>query len=228
MAKKSDNIDNKEESKRNLINTSLAVFGISIVVFAVLGALIVDNFSNLQQVEELSAMEEDTYKGEIDDRLRFIAMQDDDSNAIREEESSDADAKPENQDGELVFYNNEAKKNKFEEYNDKYKKKTDNDDDVNQNNQPDNIDIDEIPFRKEAVVSPTNITMKVVIGSFDTREAAQEELLQVSSQFTAPPIIKYINGKYALQVAAFKTKETAYEFVNSLRHQGYNARIIEE
>ena len=227
MAKNTNSIDEKEENKRKLINTALAVFGISIVVFAVFGALIVDNFSNLQQVEELSAMEEDTYKGEIDDRLRFIAMQDDDSAAIKEEESSDIDANPEN-NNELVFYNNESKKNKFEEYNDRFKKKTDNDDDLNSNNKTDNIDLDEIPFRKEAVVSPTNITLKVVIGSFDTKEAAQEELLQVSSQFTAPPIIKYVNGKYSLQVAAFKTKETAYEFVKSLRHQGFNARIIEE
>ena len=37
-----------------------------------------------------------------------------------------------------------------------------------------------------------------------------------------------VNGRYAIQVAAFKTPDTAYEFVNSLRQQGYNARIIEE
>ena len=72
------------------------------------------------------------------------------------------------------------------------------------------------------------LNLKVVIGSFATKEAAQEELLLISSQFTAPPFIKFIDGKYVLQVASFKTPETAYEFANSLRQQGYSARIIEE
>ena len=70
--------------------------------------------------------------------------------------------------------------------------------------------------------------MKVVIGNYDTKEAAQAELENVRSQFSAPPFIRVVNGRYAIQVAAFKTPDTAYEFVNSLRQQGYNARIIEE
>ncbi|MCQ2957696.1 MAG: SPOR domain-containing protein [Candidatus Gastranaerophilales bacterium] len=225
---KSKNLNAKEESKRKLINIALAVFGISIVVFAVVGALVVDNFSNLQQVEELSAMEEDTYKGEIDDRLRFIAMQDDDKAALKEENASEVDGETVEPGDVLTFFNNEEKKNKFEEYNEKFKKKDVNEVEDNNANQPSGVDMEEIPYRKDTPVSPTTTTLKVVIGNFDTKEAAQEELLQISSQFTAPPFIKYVNGKYALQVASFKTQATAYEFVNSLRHQGYNARIIEE
>ena len=54
------------------------------------------------------------------------------------------------------------------------------------------------------------------------------KLLEISSQFSTPPFIKQVNNAYAIQVAAFKTPETAYEYVNSLRQQGFSARIIEE
>ncbi len=217
----------KNEDKRKLINISLVIFCISIVVFSVIGALIIDNFSSLQQVEDLSQMEEDDYKGEIDDRLRFIAMQDDDRLALREKETSEIEEDLNEPNAADEFFQNgeEVKKTKFEEFNEKYHKRSVVDDaDIKAS---DSSDLEEIPYKKP-VTSSSPLNLKVVIGNFDTKEAAQEELLQISSQFTAPPFIKYVNGKYALQVASFKTPETAYEFVNSLRHQGYNARIIEE
>ena len=214
---------NKTNS-RTLINVSLIVFGVSIVVFTVIGALVMDNFSNLQQLEELSNMDEDNYKGQIDDRLRFIAMQDDDKVLLREQASSPLEQELSEPDEIMAFLNNESeeiKKSKFEEYNEQYKKKNAKDKLTQDNNS------DDIPDNKEKVKN-TALNLKVVIGNFSTKEEAQEELLLISSQFTAPPFIKFINGKYALQVASFKTPETAYEFANSLRQQGYSVRIIEE
>lgn len=214
----------KKTNSRTLINLSLIVFGVSIIVFTAIGALVMDNFSNLQQLEDLSHMDEDNYKGQIDDRLRFIAMQDDDKVLLRERESSPIEEELSEPNEIIEFLNNESeeiKKSKFEEYNEQYKKKTSKDK-LNAENLS-----DEIPYKKETVKN-TALNLKVVIGSFATKEAAQEELLLISSQFTAPPFIKFIDGKYVLQVASFKTPETAYEFANSLRQQGYSARIIEE
>ena len=214
----------QKTNSRTLINISLIVFGLSIVFFTVIGALVMDNFANLQQLEELSYMDEENYKGQIDDRIRFIAMQDDDKVLLREKESSAIDEEPA-EPNEIIdflnYENEEIKKSKFETYNEQHKKR------IEENKlKTENIS-DEMPYKKETVKN-TALNLKVVIGSFATKEAAQEELLLISSQFTAPPFIKFIDGKYALQVASFKTPETAYEFANSLRQQGYSARIIEE
>jgi len=214
----------KKANSRTLINISLIVFGVSIVLFTVIGALVMDNFSNLQQLEDLSHMDEENYKGQIDDRLRFIAMQDDDKVLLRERETSPLEEELSEPDEIITFLNNESeeiKKSKFEEYNELHKKKL-KQDKLNEENNP-----NELPSTKETVKNSA-LNLKVVIGSFATKEAAQEELLLISSQFTAPPFIKLLNGKYVLQVASFKTPETAYEFANSLRQQGYSARIIEE
>ncbi len=229
MKKNEIQSNKKNENKRKIINLSLVVFAISIVVFTVIGALVLDNFSHLQQVEELTTVEDDTYKGEIDDRLRFIAMQDDDKISLKETEEISAEEVV-NEPEEIAAFleNDEIKKTKFTEYNEKFRKKDSTETDINNTqNAEEEINLDDIPYKKEVpVVSPLN--MKVVIGDFDSKEAAMAELEQVRSQFTAPPFIKVINGRYAIQVAAFKTPDTAYEFVNSLRQQGFSARIIEE
>lgn len=229
MKKNEIQSNKKNENKRKIINLSLVVFAISIVVFTVIGALVLDNFSHLQQVEELTTVEDDTYKGEIDDRLRFIAMQDDDKISLKETEEIPAEEVV-NEPEEIAAFleNDEIKKTKFTEYNEKFRKKDSTETDINNTqNAEEEINLDDIPYKKEVpVVSPLN--MKVVIGDFDSKEAAMAELEQVRSQFTAPPFIKVINGRYAIQVAAFKTPDTAYEFVNSLRQQGFSARIIEE
>ena len=218
------------ENRRKIINLSLVVFAISIVVFTVIGALVIDNFSGLQQVEDLSVVEDDGYKGEIDDRLRFIAMQDDDKISLKGQEdfSENEEALTEPEEIAAFLENEDIKKTKFMEYNEKYRKKDLSENDINNKKADDEEKIiDDIPYKKEIPpVSPLN--MKVVIGNYDTKEAAQAELENVRSQFSAPPFIRVVNGRYAIQVAAFKTPDTAYEFVNSLRQQGYNARIIEE
>jgi len=219
------------ENRRKIINLSLVVFAISIVVFTVIGALVIDNFSGLQQVEDLSVVEDDGYKGEIDERLRFIAMQDDDKISLKGQEDLAETDNTLNEPEEIAAFleNEDVKKTKFMEYNEKHRKKdpAENETDDQKTIQGDDILGDDIPYKKEIPpVSPLN--MKVVIGNYDTKEAAQAELENVRSQFSAPPFIRVVNGRYAIQVAAFKTPDTAYEFVNSLRQQGYNARIIEE
>ena len=229
----------KVDKRRKLINFSLIVFAISIVVFAVLGALIIDNFSYMQQVEELSNMEEinDDYKGEIDDRLRFIAMQEEELANLQQKNNSgvleDESLQLENNIPEepepigLFLENEESPKTKFMEYNEKYRKK----DDDSVNNEVKKI-AGEVNLQglalKNQIPPTSSMNMKVVIGDFSTKEAALHELADISSQFSAPPFVKVVNGSYVIQVASFKTPETAYEFVNSLRQQGFSARIIEE
>ena len=193
----------------------------------------------MQQVEDLSKIEEidDTYKGEIDDRLRFIAMQEEELIALnneKKEASGNEISEKENSIDEpepigLFLENEETPKTKFMEYNERYRKK--DADDVSGNVVNDKIarevNLQSLQLKQEIpAVSPLN--MKVVIGDFSTKEAALQELADISSQFSAPPFVKLVNGAYVIQVGSFKTPETAYEFVNSLRQQGFSARIIEE
>ena len=230
----------KTDKRRKLINCALIVFSISVVIFAVIGAMVIDNFSYMQQVEELSKIEEkdDTYKGEIDDRLRFIAMQEEELAAVNQKQNN-----PEQLVGEvakeqadieepepiaLFLENEENPKTKFMEYNEKYRKKdVDSSDDVNVHKMQGEVNLKGLDLKNQ-VLPPSSMNMKVVIGDFSTKEAALHELADTSSQFSAPPFVKVVNGSYVIQVASFKTPETAYEFVNSLRQQGFSARIIEE
>ena len=222
------NDEKKKLKKRRFINVMLVTFALSIVFFTVVGAFVIDIFSPLQQVEEPSAMEEDDYKGEIDDRLRFIAMQEDEVGVpVDEQKQKDAAFDENNMPKEpeeiAAFLENEdVKKNKFEEYNEKYRKKSYKDENE------ENSEIDDIPYNKDVAISPDNVVLKVVIGDFASKEAAQVELDSIKSQFSSIPFIKAVNGRYTLQVGSFKTKATADAFVSSLQQQGYKARIIEE
>ena len=217
--------DEKKLKNKKFINVLLATFAICLVFFTVVGAFVIDSFSPLQQVEELSAVEEDDYKGEIDDRLRFIAMQEDEMGVPADEQKQedavvDENNMPNEPEEIAAFLENEdIKKNKFEEYNEKYRKKSPKEE---------NGELEDIPYNKDVAISPENVTLKVVIGDFGSKEAAQNELELIKSQFSSVPFIKAVNGRYTLQVGSFKTKATADAFVSSLRQQGYSARIIEE
>ncbi|MCR4881171.1 MAG: SPOR domain-containing protein [bacterium] len=222
---------NKSEDstkKKKFINIMLATFAVCIVVYTIIGALVVDNFSSLQQVEDINAIEEDDFKGEIDDRLRFIAMQEDEMGLAPDEQKEnndyfDENGTPNEPEEIAAFLENESgKKNKFEEYNEKYRKKQYKDADTN-SDEP-----DDIPYNKDVAISPNNVTLKVVIGDFASKEAAQGELDAIKSQFSATPFIKAVNGRYTIQVGSFKTQTTADAFVSSLKQQGHSARIIEE
>lgn len=217
--------DEKKQKIKTFINVLLVVFALCLAIFAVAGAFIIDEYSPLQQVEELSVMEEEDYKGEIDDRLRFIAMQEDEMGVSPDEQNneenlSDSNETPNEPEEIAAFLQNEdVKKNKFEEYNEKYRKKP-----VEENN----TEIDDIPYNKDVAISPDDVTLKVVIGDYGSKEAAQNELEAIKSQFSSVPFIKFVNGRYSLQVGSFKTRATADAFVLSLKQQGYSARIIEE
>ena len=228
----------KNDKKRKLINVSLVVFALAIAVFTVLGALVMDNFSHLQQVEELSTLDDTVEKKDIDERLRLIALQEEANEKLKADikteekilDQNNSTENPEEPEEISAFLENEEdlKKTKFMEYNEKYRKKETLEEGSSLNKETSSKEtLDEIPSKKESQdISALN--MKVVVGNYSTREEAEVELIQISSQFSAPPFIKTINGRYAIQVAAFKTPETAYEFVNSLRQQGFNARIVEE
>jgi len=217
------------EEKKKIINMILAAFGVCIVVFTVLGALVIDKFSALQQVEDLSATEEDTYKGEIDERLRFIAMQDgNETDKTTDKESGTEVTNNEPEDVSDFIDGENVKKNKFEEYNEKYGKKKDTNAEEN-DKQVSSESLDDVPYRKETVSTVTPTTnVKILVGNFATREAAEAEISRVQGLFPGTPVIKFLNGRYTLQVASFKSANSAYEYAESLRRQGLNVRVFEE
>ena len=197
MTNKPDTAE-KLAKKKKFINVILAAFAVCIVVYSVIGALIIDNFSNLMQ-------EEEAFKKKL--------FEDDEK--LKEEASPD---EPEEIGSFLA--NEEVKKTKFDEYNEKYKKKQYKEDTENKN----------IPseIKDEQQEQSSGKSLKVVVGNFSTIEEAQTEREKIKSQFSAEPFVKSINGKYTLQVGSFKAHATAEALANSLKQQGYSARIIEE
>ena len=226
MTSKPDS-EEKLAKKKKFIKVILATFAVCIVVYSVIGALIVDNFSNLQQVEEISKTDEDTFKGEIDDRLRFIAMQENESSQKKisgeDEEIKDNNSPDEPEEIGSFLANEEVKKTKFDEYNEKYRKKQ-----YKENTENENSGTEGAIKKEEPQEQSTGRSLKVVVGDFSTIEAAQSEREKIKSQFSAAPFIKTINGRYTLQVGSFKAHATAEALVASLKQQGYSARIIEE
>ena len=217
--------EEKTAKRKRFINVILAAFAVCIVVYTVIGALIVDNFSNLQQVEEISPSDEDNFKGEIDDRLRFIAMQDSEE-AQKKPEKEDEDIKDKNSADEpeeigSFLANEEVKKTKFDEYNEKYRKKQYKD---AAEGSADSAQVN----KQEPAMQNNGASLKVVVGDFATIEAAQSEMEKIKSQFSAAPFIKSVNGRYTLQVGSFRARATADALVSSLKQQGYSARIVEE
>ena len=217
--------EEKTAKRKRFINVILAAFAVCIVVYTVIGALIVDNFSNLQQVEEISPSDEDNFKGEIDDRLRFIAMPDSEE-AQKKPEKEDEDIKDKNSADEpeeigSFLANEEVKKTKFDEYNEKYRKKQYKD---AAEGSADSAQVN----KQEPAMQNNGASLKVVVGDFATIEAAQSEMEKIKSQFSAAPFIKSVNGRYTLQVGSFRARATADALVSSLKQQGYSARIVEE
>lgn len=210
----------KPEEKRKLTNMFLITFALLMVLFTAIGALVLDSFVQVPQFEDSSQTASEEEKGTVDDRLRFIAMQDNDK--INNIPSNIEEVDPA-MEVSFFYSPEEVKNSKFAEYNEKFKKKDVENEEATTDEQT--ATNDEIPFKKESVSnSPLNI--KVVIGSYSSKQEAQAALEQIKNQFSEPPFIKMYNDKFTLQVASFKTPDTANEFAKSLRNQGYYVRII--
>ena len=222
----------ESKNKKSVLNITFGIFAVSIALFTALGAIIVNEFSSMQQLEELNVVEQsDTVKGNVDDRLRFIELQDSDKIVSVEQIAQQQSEEP--ADEIAIFFDNDNQKTKFQEYNEKYKKdkkqeeppmepKKEEENNVNKGTG------DDVPFIKELPPPSTPMNMKVVIGNFATKEEAQDGLMKIQNKFSEAPFIKVVNGRYVIQVASFKTPATAHDFADSLRSQGHYVRIIEE
>ena len=222
----------ENKNKKSVLNITFGIFAVSIAIFTAIGAIIVNEFSSMQQLEELNVVEQnDTVKGNIDDRLRFIELQD--SDKIVSVEQIAQQQKEEPADEIAIFFDNDNQKTKFQEYNEKYKKDKKQEDPPMEAQKEEEKKVNngngDVPFIKELPPpSSSPLNMKVVIGNYATKEEAQEGLISIQNKFTEAPFIKVINGRYAIQVASFKTPATAHDFADSLRSQGHYVRIIEE
>ena len=104
------------KKKRSVLNITFGIFAVSIALFTAIGAIVVNEFSSMQQLEELNVVEQsDNTKGNIDDRLRFIEMQDSDKIVSVEQIAQQQNEEP--ADEIAIFFDNDNKKNKFQEYN---------------------------------------------------------------------------------------------------------------
>ncbi|GBR76472.1 protein SPOR superfamily [Candidatus Termititenax persephonae] len=81
------------------------------------------------------------------------------------------------------------------------------------------------PARPKAVPAAQGGTMyRVVVGNFDTKQEAQDVLENIKAD--GFPVYMYnADGKYRLQIGAFKSKALATALLNKAAEYGYNAFI---
>lgn len=170
-----------------------------------------DNYSSSEDYS-------DTQRGEMDDRLKQLQMEDDFS--MMQDESLAVE------DGGKVSI---PKKNKGEDVENKLPEET-----LGQSAVKDRVG--EAPKTQEALApvpapappAPALIA-RVIVGNYPTTEQAEvaKGILQEAG-LGVTPFVRKMNGAYTLQVASYGSKEKAMSVAETLLNQNFPAKVIVE
>lgn len=84
------------------------------------------------------------------------------------------------------------------------------------------------PIPKTAAVEPYKMT-KVYVGSYATIEQAiQAQNHLMNAPIGISPFVKEVNGSYVLQAGSFASVEKAENVANQIRQAGFSARVVSE
>ena len=178
----------------------------------------------------LSESDMDTEIKTIDERLKWIQMEDElPTVSIRN---------PKEKQGKNNAEDNDNKKEEKKDNIDKnVKEKTNNNESIFAP-RPTKIDLkkENLNFRINPVQTPDekkNNTIKTVskvyIGNFDQIEDAIKIQHRISQEETdIIPFIKSLNGVYVVQIGSFNDSEKAYSLSKRMKDKGYNSKIITE
>lgn len=179
----------------------------------------------------LGSSETDVEIKAIDDRLKWIQMEDElPSVALRDIEKRAEKLKEKEEAEELE----KLKKQEEQKEKDKEDKKTEKET-VEKREAPvptiedikkEHSDFREIPAATPVIPAPTPAVTKVYLGSYPDIETAMEVQNKVNS--TDPSIasfVKAVNGKYIVQLGSFSDKNRAKALVTQLQEKGFSPKL---
>lgn len=157
-------------------------------------------------------------KQAIDDRLRWIQMEDNMPGASKREDGS-----PEN---EVVYEPEKVKKNDD-------KKDSDVDNKADKKLAPVDLNTSQVNAQKQVPVpaapaEPPKMS-KVYVGSYSSIEQAiQAQNKLMNTSISISPFVKEYNGAYVLQAGSYSTAGKAEALAREINSLGFSARVVKE
>ena len=181
----------------------------------------------------LSSTESDPEIKAIDERLKWIQMEDDlPSVALRNQDEKSTRIKDlSDEDENLLLSNLDLKKNDKKEdvQKDDSKKETAKKEppvptisDIKKQYS----DFREIPTASPVIPAPKPVSTKVYLGSYsDIDEATNIQLKVAAAEPSIVPYVKSVNGKFIVQLGVFSDKERAEALASKLKEKGFNPKL---
>lgn len=180
--------------------------------------------ANTQQTEETSEFD---VKKAIDDRLKWIQLEDNMPGVSKREGDGEEDIKYETPDTKNKKDTKSEKKasNKEEQYGEEITLPQETHELIN----PQRIKPQApVPPVHSAAPQPFKMT-KVYVGNYSTIEQAiQAQNRLMESNHALSPFVKEVNGSYVLQVGSYASAQKAEAAVKEVNQSGFAARAVQE
>lgn len=218
-----------KNSKKQSVTLFLGAFFVLLLIFLGLAKMMSPDVE-ITLGDDTQQYEENMPRGEIDDRLRDLQMEDDGTLSAERDLT-------EVEDGERVVIPkkdiNEGVENKLPEetLGQKAVKDVVGEPQVQHTApkpQPQNVQPVPAPAPAPVAVQPS-VTARVVVGNYPTVEQAEvaKSILQEAGLGVSPFVRKSGTG-YTLQVASYGSKEKAMSVAESLLNQNFPAKVVVE
>ena len=175
----------------------------------------------------LGSSETDVEIKAIDERLKWIQMEDDlPSVALRDIEAKNAKLKEKEEAEELAKLEEEKKKEEERKQEEDKEKKKEPPVPTIEEIKKQHSDFREIPTASPVIPAPTPAATKVYLGSYNDVESAMEMQAKVNeADPSIASFVKAVNGKYIVQLGSFSDKERAAALVTQLKSKGFNPKL---
>lgn len=176
---------------------------------------------DIQNVEEQSS--ESDVKKAIDDRLRWIQMEDNMPGVSKREDGT----------SEEIDYEHSAKDSKAESHDKKHTDATNGNElaPIEYVNEPEPQQQElnpPVPAVPKPVVEQFKMS-KVFVGSYPTIEQAiQAQNQLMSTTVSVSPFVKEVNGVYVLQAGSYADAGKAESVAREINSLGFHARVVKE
>lgn len=229
----------KRKSKKNQnkdIIVFLSVFIVGLIILLGFAKMLSPNVDVAISVDdEIADIEEDTRTAGIDERLKFIKMEDE---GVNPDEKSSIMFSPELD--EKVELPTQRKKTVGEMEAEKATNKLTTEDlanasdSVNSTKSPEKEEPKKEIVKEIKVQQPTPapapskpVMARVVVGYYASEKQAEvaKSIIQ-DAGIGVSPIVKHIGGYYTLQVGSYNSKESAQAAANNLLKANFPARVV--
>lgn len=219
-------------NKEKKVKQTLALFIVTFLVSLVIITYFIKSFSpnvdveiggeDQQNIEESSDSSE---KEAIDDRLRWIQMEDNMPGVSKRDE---------NQTDDVTYMQSDKEKEQTE------KKPAEKPQDKTVKQKPTELQPIEyvnpqhkapsvpVPVAKQPEAEPFKMS-KVYVGSYPTIEQAiQAQNKLMNTSVSVSPFVKEVNGSYVLQAGSYASASKAAGVATEINNAGFHARVVKE